>query len=96
MTFLYPLLSLTTYALFMGTFVSIFVAAFLDSATSFILGRVRFTFVRFSRDFHNLLRRYFAFTLGSCFLKMDLPCCLHYTVSAENNANQKGRKSPRN
>ena len=98
MTFLNALLSLATssHASFMGPLVPTVVAALLDSATSFVLGWVRFTLVRFGRDLHNLLRRYLAFAFGSRFLEMDLPCRLHYTVSTENNANDEGRKSPRN
>lgn len=58
-----------------------------DYAASFVLRGICFAFVRFSRDFHNLLRRHLTFAFSSRFLEMNLPCCLHYTVSTENNAN---------
>jgi len=79
-----------------GPFMRVFVPALLDSATSYVLGRIRFALVRFGRDFHYLLGRHLAFALSSRFLEMDLPCCLHYTVSTENNANHEDRKSPWN
>ena len=51
-TFLNALFSLTTFALFMSPLVPMFVAALLDSATSYVLGWVSFTLVRFGRDLH--------------------------------------------
>jgi len=80
----------------MRVFVPVFVpvVALLDSATSYVLGRIRFALVRFGRDFHYLLGRHLAFALSSRFLEMDLPCCLHYPLSTENNANHEDRKSP--
>ena len=98
MAFLDALLFLTTvsHSPPAGLLVSMFVAALLDSATSLVLGRVRFALVRLGRDFHYLLGRHLAFALSSRFLEMDLPCCLHYTVSTENNANHEDRKSPWN
>jgi len=73
-----------------------FAGMFPDNATSLVLRGVCFALVRFGRDFHNLLRRHLAFAFSSCFLEMNLPSCLHYTVSTENNANNKDRKSPWN
>ena len=98
MAFLNALLFLATlsHSQSTGPFVPVFVpvVALLDSATSYVLGRIRFALVRFGRDFHYLLGRHLAFALSSRFLEMDLPCCLHYTVSTENNANHEDRKSP--